>query len=122
MPKKTIRDVELTGKRVLVRVDFNVPLDPSPSGDGSMVITDDTRIKETLPTLKYLIEKGAKVVLCSHLGRPKGKVDPKQSLRTVAGRLSEILVKPAAFSEDGVAEVAKAKVAALKPGDVLLLE
>jgi phosphoglycerate kinase len=122
MPKKTIRDVELTGKRVLVRVDFNVPLDPSPSGDDSMVITDDTRIKETLPTLKYLIEKGAKVVLCSHLGRPKGKVDPKQSLKPVAGRLSELLGKPVAFSEESVGEGAKAKVAALQPGNVLLLE
>jgi phosphoglycerate kinase len=122
MPKKTIRDVELTGKRVLVRVDFNVPLDPSPSGDGSMVITDDTRIKETLPTLKYLIEKGAKVVLCSHLGRPKGKVDPKQSLRPCAARLSELLGKPVAFSEASVGDAAKAKVAALQPGNILLLE
>ena len=119
MPKKTIRDLDLSGKRVLVRVDFNVPLDEK---DGGMVITDDTRIKETLPTLKYLIEKGAKVILCSHLGRPKGKVDPKQSLAPCAGRLSELLGQPVDFSPESVGEVAKAKVAALQPGGVLLLE
>ena len=122
MPKKTVRDLDLSGKRVLVRVDFNVPLDPSPSGDGSMVITDDTRIKETLPTIKYLIEKGAKVILCSHLGRPKGKVDAKQSLKPCAARLSEFLNLPVAFSEESVGDAAKAKVAALQPGNVLLLE
>jgi phosphoglycerate kinase len=122
MPKKTIRDVDLSGKRVLVRVDFNVPLDPSPSGDGSMVITDDTRIKETLPTLKYLIEKGARIILCSHLGRPKGKPDPKQSLKPCATRLSELLGQPVNFSEENVGEGAKAKVDALQPGNVLLLE
>jgi len=122
MPKKTIRDLDLSGKRVLVRVDFNVPLDPASTGDGSMVITDDTRIKETLPTLKYLIEKGAKVILCSHLGRPKGKVDPKQSLKPCAARLSELLGQPVDFSEESVGEVARAKVAALQPGNVLLLE
>jgi phosphoglycerate kinase len=122
MPKKTVRDIELAGKRVLVRVDFNVPLELSPSGDGSMIITDDTRIKETLPTLNYLVEKGAKTVLCSHLGRPKGKVDPKQSLRPCAARLSELMGKPVAFSEESVGQAAKARVAGLQPGDILLLE
>jgi phosphoglycerate kinase len=122
MPKKTIRDIDLSGKRVLVRVDFNVPLELNSNGDGSMVITDDTRIRETLPTLKYLIEKGAKIVLCSHLGRPKGKVDPKQSLKPCAARLSELLGRPVAFSEESIGDSAKAKVAALQPGNVLLLE
>jgi phosphoglycerate kinase len=119
MPKQTIRDVELNGKRVLVRVDFNVPLD---ARDGGMVITDDTRIRETLPTLRYLLEHGAKVILCSHLGRPKGKVDPKQSLRPCAERLAELLGQPVAFSEESIGAAAQAKVAALQPGQVLLLE
>jgi phosphoglycerate kinase len=119
MPKKTIRDIEVTGKRVLVRVDFNVPLDDK---EGGMVITDDTRIKETLPTLKYLIEKGARIILCSHLGRPKGKPDPKQSLKPVAGRLSEMLGQPVAFADDCVGPEALAKAMALKDGEVLLLE
>jgi phosphoglycerate kinase len=119
MPKKTIRDLDLSGKRVLVRVDFNVPLDEK---DGAMVITDDTRIKETLPTLSYLIEKGAKVILCSHLGRPKGQRDPKQSLRPVAAALSRLLGKPVDFDDDCVGDAAKAKANALANGGVLLLE
>ncbi|MCW0218625.1 MAG: phosphoglycerate kinase, partial [Prosthecobacter sp.] len=119
MPKKTIRDIELSNKRVLVRVDFNVPLDEK---DGAMVITDATRIQETLPTLKYLIEKGAKVILCSHLGRPKGQRDPKQSLAPVAPALSELLGCPVEFSEDTIGESAKAKAMALPAGGVLLLE
>jgi phosphoglycerate kinase len=119
MPKKTIRDIDLNGKRVLVRVDFNVPLDDR---EGTMVITDDTRIQETLPTLKALIGAGAKIILCSHLGRPKGKVDPKQSLKPCAARLSELLGKPVEFSEESVGDAAKAKVVALQPGGVLLLE
>lgn len=119
MPKKTIRDIELSNKRVLVRVDFNVPLDEK---DGAMVITDATRIQETLPTLKYLIEKGAKVILCSHLGRPKGQRDPKQSLAPVAPALSELLGCPVEFSEDTIGEAAKAKAMALPAGGVLLLE
>src|SRR5688500_885172 len=104
MPKKTIRDIELSGKRVLGRVDFNVPLDEK---DGTMVITDDTRIKETIPTIKHLVEAGAKVILCSHLGRPKGKVDPKQSLKPCTARLSELLGKPVAFSEESIGEAAQ---------------
>ena len=119
MPKKTIRDIDLNEKRVLVRVDFNVPLDDK---EGKMVITDDTRIQETLPTLKALIDAGAKVILCSHLGRPKGNVDPKQSLRPCAARLAELLGRPVEFSDESVGDAAKAKVAALQPGGVLLLE
>lgn len=119
MPKQTIRDIDLAGKRVFVRVDFNVPLEEK---DGQMVITDDTRIKETLPTLKFLIEKGAKVILASHLGRPKGQRDPKQSLAPVAPALSELIGKPVAFADDCVGADAKAKALALKDGEVLLLE
>ena len=119
MAKKSIRDIDVNGKRCLVRVDFNVPLDDK---DGTMVITDDTRIKETLPTLKHLIEKGARLILCSHLGRPKGQRDPKQSLKPVAARLSEMLGRPVAFADDCVGADAKAKALALQNGDVLLLE
>ena len=119
MPKKTIRDLDLAGKRVFVRVDFNVPLDEK---DGQMVITDATRIQETLPTIKFLIEKGARIILASHLGRPKGQRDPKQSLAPVAPALSELIGKPVAFADDCVGEDAKAKALALGNGDVLLLE
>ena len=119
MPKKTIRDIELSNKRVLVRVDFNVPLDEK---DGSMVITDATRIQETLPTLNYLIDQGAKVILCSHLGRPKGQRDPKQSLAPVAPALSALLGRPVEFSDESIGESAKAKALALPAGGVLLLE
>jgi len=119
MAKKTIRDVDVSGKRVLVRVDFNVPLDEK---DGAMVITDDNRIKMTLPTLNFLIEKGARVILCSHLGRPKGKPDPKQSLRPVADALAGLLGRPVAFATDCVGAEAEAKAAALADGEVLLLE
>lgn len=119
MPKKTIRDLELNGKRCLVRVDFNVPLEEK---DGKQIITDDTRIQETLPTLRYLIEQGAKVILCSHLGRPKGKVDPKQSLRLCADKLAELLGQPVAFSETSVGPEAEKLASDLAPGSVLLLE
>jgi phosphoglycerate kinase len=119
MPKKTIRDLDLSGKRVLVRVDFNVPLDQK---DGGVTITDDTRIKETLPTLKYLIEHGAKVILCSHLGRPKGKRSEKESLRPVADHLHTLLNHPVAFSHDTVGEVPEKIIAHMKNGDVALLE
>jgi phosphoglycerate kinase len=119
MPKKTIRDIELSNKRVLVRVDFNVPLDEK---DGSMVITDATRIQETLPTLNYLIDQGAKVILCSHLGRPKGQRDPKQSLAPVAPALSALLGRPVEFSDETLGDSAKAKALALPAGGVLLLE
>jgi phosphoglycerate kinase len=115
MPKLTIQDLDLRGKRVFIRVDFNVPLK-----DG--VISDDTRIRETLPTLKLAIEKGGRLVLASHLGRPKGGPDAKYSLRPVATRLQELLGKPVAFTADCVGPEAEAKSKALQDGEVLVLE
>jgi phosphoglycerate kinase len=115
MNKLSIRDLGLSGKRVFIRVDFNVPLDGS-------TVTDDTRIRETLPTLRLAIERGARLVLASHLGRPKGKVNPKYSLAPVAARLKDLLGKPVEFAADCVGAEAEAKSAALKNGDVLLLE
>lgn len=119
MAKKSLRDVSLKDKRCFVRVDYNVPLEER---DGKMVITDETRISETLPTLKYLLEQGAKVILASHLGRPKGKRDPKQSLQPVANRLSEILGKKVEFSSDCIGSEAEEKAKKLKSSEVLLLE
>jgi phosphoglycerate kinase len=119
MAKKTIRDIDVSGKRCLVRVDFNVPLERQ---DGAMVITDDTRIKETLPTIQALIAAGAKVILCSHLGRPKGQRNADESLAPVAPALSAFIGKPVAFAADCVGAEAEAKAAALGAGDVLLLE
>jgi phosphoglycerate kinase len=113
--KKTITDVNVQGKRVLVRVDYNVPVK-----EGE--VSDDTRIRAAMPTLKYLLEHGAAVILFSHLGRPKGGPDPKYSLRPVAAHLSELLGKPVAFAEDCVGPQAEAAAKGLKPGDVLLLE
>lgn len=115
MNKKTIRDVNVDGKRVLVRVDFNVPLE----GD---VVRDDTRIAAALPTIRYLLERKARVILASHLGRPKGKPNMEFSMRPVAKRLSELLGKPVAFAQDCVGPDADAAVAALKPGKALMLE
>jgi phosphoglycerate kinase len=115
MNKLSIRDLALKGKRVFVRVDFNVPL------DGAKV-TDDTRIRETLPTLRLAIDRGARLILASHLGRPKGKVDPKYSLAPVAARLRELLGKPVDFASDCVGADAVAKSKALPDGGVLLLE
>ncbi|XID92142.1 phosphoglycerate kinase [Paenibacillaceae bacterium WGS1546] len=115
MNKKSVRDVEVAGKKVFVRVDFNVPLENG-------AITDDTRIRETLPTIKYLIEKGAKVILASHLGRPKGEVVDALRLTPVAARLSELLGKPVAKADEVVGASVQAQVDALKDGDVLLLE
>jgi phosphoglycerate kinase len=117
MKKLTIRDVDVAGKRVLVRADFNVPL----SGTNG-VITDDSRIQATLPTIKYLTERGARVILCSHLGRPKGKVVEKLRLTTIAQRLSQILGQKVIVANDGIGPEVDKAVAALKPGDVLLLE
>ncbi len=119
MPKKTIRDIDPAGKRVLVRVDFNVPVEEK---DGKQVITDDTRIKETLPTINYLLERGAKVILCSHLGRPKGQRTEKESLRPVADHLHSLIGKPVAFSHDTVGEVPEKIIAHMQNGDVALLE
>jgi len=119
MAKISIRDLDLNGRRVLVRVDYNVPLDEK---EGGAVITDDTRIRETLPTLKLLREKGARIILASHLGRPKGKPNAKESLRPIAARLAELAGVPVAFSEETVGAAAEAKAAALKPGEILLLE
>ncbi|MNW40088.1 Phosphoglycerate kinase [compost metagenome] len=115
MNKKSVRDIEVTGQRVFVRVDFNVPMQ-----DGQ--ITDDTRIRETLPTIKYLIENGAKVILASHLGRPKGQVNESMRLTKAAERLAELLGKPVAKADEAIGEEAKSKVAALNNGDVLVLE
>ncbi len=113
--KKTIKDIDVKGKRVLVRCDFNVPLKEG-------VITNDNRIVASLPTIKYLVEQGAKVVLCSHLGRPKGEFKPEFSLAPVAVRLSELLGKPVEMAKDVVGDDAKAKAAALKDGEILLIE
>ncbi len=115
MNKKTIRDVDVKGKRVLVRVDYNVPIK-----DGK--VGDDTRIRAAMPTVEYLLKNGAAVILCSHLGRPKGGPEPKYSLRPVAEHLSGLLGKPVAFAEDCVGPVAEKAAKALKPGSVLLLE
>jgi phosphoglycerate kinase len=119
MAKKTIHDLELSGKRVLVRVDFNVPLEEK---DGEMVITDDTRIRMTLPTIQALMEKGARIILCSHLGRPKGQRDPKQSLKPVAAALGALIGKTVGFAESCVGAETKAAAEALQNGEVLLLE
>lgn len=116
MSKKTIRDIDLQGKRVLVRVDFNVPQDK----DGQ--ITDDNRIVGALPTIEYLLAHDAKVVLMSHLGRPKGEFSPKYSLAPAAKRLSELLGKPVKMADDVIGEDADKLVAGLKPGEVVLLE
>ncbi|MGF7035803.1 phosphoglycerate kinase [Paenibacillus mucilaginosus] len=115
MNKKSVRDVEVGGKRVFVRVDFNVPLE-----NGK--ITDDTRIRETVPTIKYLTERGAKVILASHMGRPNGAVVEELRLTPVAARLSELLGQPVTKADEAVGAAVQAQVAELKDGDVLLLE
>lgn len=116
--KKTIRDIDLKGKRVLIRCDFNVPLDSNQN------ITDDTRIRAALPTLEYMVTQGAKVVVMSHLGRPKGKAAAEFSLAPVAVRLAELLGKQVEFADSDVVvdDSVKEKVASLKDGDVLLLQ
>jgi phosphoglycerate kinase len=113
--KKSVSDVDVKGKRVLVRVDYNVPIQ-----DGQ--VGDDTRIRAAMPTLKYLMENEAAVILCSHLGRPKGKPDPKYSLRPVAEHLSSLLGETVAFAEDCIGPVAEEAAGMLRPGKVLLLE
>jgi len=119
MAKLTVRDLDIRGKRVFMRVDYNVPMEEK---DGKMVINDNTRIVETLPTLKLLIEKGGKLILTAHLGRPKGKREASMSLAPVAAKLSELLGKPVAFVDDCIGEKVEQAAAALKDGDVLLLE
>ena len=113
--KKSIEDVNVSGKRVLCRCDFNVP-----TKNGK--ITSDKRIVAAMPTIKYLVDHNAKVILCSHMGKPKGEVKPELSLQVVADRISELLGKPVVMAKDVVGEDAKAKAAALKDGDVMLLE
>ncbi|NMC29956.1 MAG: phosphoglycerate kinase [Pelolinea sp.] len=113
--KKTIKDIDVQNKKVLVRVDFNVPLK-----DG--VVGDDTRIRAALPTIQYLLEKNAAVILCSHLGRPKDCVDPQYSMKPVAAYLAKLIPQKVNFAEDCVGPVAKAAADALKGGEVLVLE
>ena len=119
MAKLSVRDLEVSGKRVFLRVDYNVPLKEE---GGRMVITDATRIRETLDTLNLLIGKGARLILAAHLGRPKGQRDPGASLRPVAEKLAELLARPVAFADDCIGVETQAAVQKLAPGDVLLLE
>lgn len=116
MAKATVRDIDVKGKRVLVRVDFNVPLDAERN------ITDDTRIRAALPTVKYLLERGARVILASHLGRPKGQRKEEFNLAPVARRLEELLGQPVEKLDDCVGPQVEARVRAMKDGDVILLE
>lgn len=113
--KKSVKDVNVKGKKVLVRVDYNVPIK-----DGQ--VGDDTRIRAAMPTLEYLLKNGAAVILMSHLGRPKGGPDPKYSLRPVAAYLSNLLGKEVKFAEDSIGPLAESAAASLQPGEVLLLE
>src|SRR6266567_2978010 len=115
MAKKTIADIDVKGKRVLTRVDFNVPLE-------SGTITDDRRITQALPTIKSVIDRGGRLILMSHLGRPKGGPEPKYSLKPCADRLSELLGKPVQFVDDCIGLKVEQAAAGLKDGDVLLLE
>jgi 3-phosphoglycerate kinase len=115
--KKSVQDIDVNGKKVLLRCDFNVPLDKE-TGE----ITDNKRIIAALPTIKYLLENNAAVIACSHLGRPKGEFKPELSLAPVAARLSELLGVPVTLAKDVIGEDAKAKAAALKPGEIMLLE
>jgi phosphoglycerate kinase len=115
--KKTVTDIDVKGKKVLCRCDFNVPQDKQTGA-----ITDDKRIRAALPTLQYLLDQGAAVIACSHLGKPKGEVKPALTLAPVAKRLEELLGKPVQFAADVVGEDATAKAAALQPGQIMLLE
>ncbi len=116
MDKATVRDIDVSGKRVLVRVDFNVPLDASGH------ITDDTRIRAALPTIQYLLDHGASVILMSHLGRPKGKVVDSMRLTPVAHRLSELLGRPVEMAPDSIGAETERMAQSLEPGQILLLE
>jgi len=119
MAKLTVRDLDVRGKRVFMRVDYNVPLEEK---DGKMVITDATRIVETLPTLKLLIEKGARIILAAHLGRPKGKREATMSLRPIAVKLHELLGKAVEFADDCIGDHPEKIASSLKDGQVALLE
>jgi phosphoglycerate kinase len=119
MNKLSVNDLNVKNQRVLVRVDYNVPMEEK---DGKMIINDVTRIKETLPTLQLLSSKGAKIILAAHLGRPKGKREPSMSLLPVAEKLSEMMGRPVAFAKDCVGETAEKAVAALQSGNLLLLQ
>lgn len=117
MSKKTVRDIDVSGKKVLVRCDFNVPLDVETGA-----ITDNRRIRGALPTIQYLLDNNAKVILCSHLGRPKGEFNPKYSLKPVAEELSKLLGKEVKLAKDVVGEDAKELVSNIKEGEIVLLE
>jgi len=119
MAKLTVKDLNVRGKRVLVRVDYNVPMEEQ---DGQMVINDATRIQETLPTLEFLVNQGAKVILMAHLGRPKGQRDSSLSLRPVAAKLADMLGRPVAFVDDCIGDKVEKTAGLLQPGDILLLE
>jgi phosphoglycerate kinase len=119
MNKLTLRDLDVRGQRVLVRVDFNVPTEER---EGKIAITDDTRIRESLPTINYLREHGAKIILMAHFGRPKGKPVEKYSLRPVADYLHTLIEHPVAFSQDTIGAIPEAIIRELKEGDVTLLE
>ena len=119
MSKLTVQSLQPKGQQVFLRVDFNVPFEPSPDGPK---VSDDTRIQETLPTLNLLLEKGASLVLASHLGRPKGKPVEKYSLRPIAAHLSKLLKRPVHFASDCIGPIADQARASLKPGEILLLE
>ena len=116
MSKKTVKDIELKGKKVLVRCDFNVPMDEQRN------ITDNTRIVAALPTIKYLLENNCAIILCSHLGRPKGEFKPEFSLQPVAKELSRLLDKEIIMAKDVIGEDATSKADNLKQGEILLLE
>lgn len=117
MQKKSIKDIEVKGKRILVRVDFNVPLDRNTGA-----ISDDSRIRASLPTIKYLVDRKAKVILCSHLGRPRGKIDERLRMEPVAKRLSHLIGLPVRMVPDCVGQEVREKVEELKDGDILFLE
>jgi phosphoglycerate kinase len=121
MNKKTVSDVDVQGKRVLVRVDFNVPLTGKDPADG-IGVTDDTRIRAALPTIEYLLEHGAALILCSHLGRPKSREDRHLTMDPVASRLQELIGRPVQKVDEVVGDSVQAAVAALAPGDIMLLE
>jgi len=119
MAKLTVNDVDVRGKRVFARVDYNVPMEEK---DGQMLVTDITRIRETLPTLELLISKGAKIILTAHLGRPKGQREPSMSLRPVAAKLADIVMRDVNFVDDCIGEKVEKVVSAMQPGQIVLLE